>query len=84
MKTTTKPAMTRRKEVRVVLTEYTTCKTWAFKVFWWPAARGYRVVGIDNSAGGIVYPSDVPGVLTANNIAVAALESFQARKAVQV
>lgn len=66
--------MLRRGEKRVTLREYTSGKSWRFKVFWWPAARGYRVVGLDNRVDKIVYPSDVPGVLTANNIAVAATE----------
>jgi hypothetical protein len=58
----------------VTLREHASDKSWRFKVFWWPAARGYRVVGLDNHVDTIVYPSDVPGVLTANNIAVVAME----------
>ncbi len=63
----------RIRETRVTLRSYVNGDALGkYKVFWWPAALGYRVVGLDNSVDTIVYPSDVRGLLTANNIAAKA------------
>lgn len=45
-----------------------------YLVHWWPAALGWLVTGVDNSTRTIVYPTDVRGLVTANNIAAAAAE----------
>ena len=43
-----------------------------YSVYWHRVALGWRVVGLDNKTNTIVYPTDVRGLVTANNIAVAA------------
>ncbi len=45
-----------------------------YSVSWWPAAKAYRVIGLDNTVNTIVNITDVRGLLTANNIAAAAAE----------
>lgn len=60
---------------RVTLRSYVTGEpVGRFLVHWWPIALGYRVVGLDNQVNTIVYPSDVRGLLTANNIAASAAQ----------
>lgn len=49
-------------------------QSWRYGVSWWPEGRMYRVRAIDEGWVAHVCSADVPGVLTAHNIAVVAAE----------
>ena len=63
---------------RVTLMSLTTGEPFGtYLVYWMTTALGWRVVGVDNQVVTIVYPTDVRGLVTANNIAAAAADAAE-------
>ncbi len=49
-------------------------ETWRYGVMWRPAMRKYRVRAIDEGWAGYVCPGDVPGIVSARNVAITAVK----------
>ncbi len=51
-------------------------ESWRYAVAWSSRDRRYRVRAIDEGWHVLVHPADVPGVLCARNLAIAAVEGM--------
>jgi hypothetical protein len=67
------------KTTHVTLREQYTGESWRYAVGWDEILRRFTVHALDEGWHVTIHPGDVPGMLTAYNVAVAAVEQFDER-----